>query len=307
MLRMCFVCMHMCTFLGFKSTFSTIHKLVFNDLTYEINDIHCRHLDGNHKLIRWRFVIHGGIDGFSRTVVFLKASSNNLSSTVLHLFQTATHVFHYPRRIRTDHGTENVAVAREMLHRYGPLANPVITGQSVHNQRIERLWRDVFTFVLTYYKNLFHYLESQQVLDPDDEIDAYALQYVYLPRINKALDHFVSQWNNHPLSSEGNRTPLQKWTEGFYQFANSDYTTVRELLDPNTTNFLLYGIDDDGRFPDLQRRNDVQVPRSTVELSDNAYNFLVNLVNPLANDDNHGITLYEQVNSNVRDILLREQ
>ena len=28
-----------------------------------------RHLDGNHKLISWRIVIHGGIDGFSRAVV----------------------------------------------------------------------------------------------------------------------------------------------------------------------------------------------------------------------------------------------
>ena len=28
------------------------------------------HIDGNHKLIRWRFVVHGGIDGFSRRVVF---------------------------------------------------------------------------------------------------------------------------------------------------------------------------------------------------------------------------------------------
>ncbi|XP_062327720.1 uncharacterized protein LOC134028268 [Osmerus eperlanus] len=39
------------------------------------------HLDGNHKLIRWRIVIHGGIDGYSRLVVFLRASSNNRSST----------------------------------------------------------------------------------------------------------------------------------------------------------------------------------------------------------------------------------
>ena len=25
------------------------------------------HVDGNHKLIRWRLVIHGAIDGYSRT------------------------------------------------------------------------------------------------------------------------------------------------------------------------------------------------------------------------------------------------
>ena len=38
------------------------------------------HVDGNHKLIRWRFVVHGGIDGYSRTVTFLKCSTNNLAS-----------------------------------------------------------------------------------------------------------------------------------------------------------------------------------------------------------------------------------
>ncbi len=32
------------------------------------------HIDGHHSLIRWRFVIHGGIDGYSRLVVFLTLS-----------------------------------------------------------------------------------------------------------------------------------------------------------------------------------------------------------------------------------------
>jgi hypothetical protein len=175
----------------------------------------------------------------------------------------------------------------------------------VHNQRI--LWRDVFSFVLSYYRNLFFYLESVHLLDPDDEINMYALHFIYLPRINMALDHFVSQWNNHPLSSEGNRTPLQKWTEGFYQVTNSDYMTVQELIDPDNANFYLYGIDDDGPLPELQTRNDVQVPRSTVELSDNDYNVLVEAVNPLADDGNHGISLYEEINRIVTNILLRER
>ena len=34
-------------------------------------------LDGYHKLIRWRIVIHGGIDGFSRLITYLKVSTNN--------------------------------------------------------------------------------------------------------------------------------------------------------------------------------------------------------------------------------------
>ena len=35
------------------------------------------HLDGNHKLIRWRFVIHHYIDGFSRLITFCRCSTNN--------------------------------------------------------------------------------------------------------------------------------------------------------------------------------------------------------------------------------------
>lgn len=35
------------------------------------------HIDTNHKLVRWRIVIVGGIDGFSRLVTFLKCTDNN--------------------------------------------------------------------------------------------------------------------------------------------------------------------------------------------------------------------------------------
>ena len=44
------------------------------------------HLDGYHKLIRWRFVIHGGIDGFSRLITFLRVSGNNRAETVFSAF-----------------------------------------------------------------------------------------------------------------------------------------------------------------------------------------------------------------------------
>ena len=36
---------------------------------------------------RWRIVIHGGIDGFSRLIVYLHCSTNNRASTVLELFE----------------------------------------------------------------------------------------------------------------------------------------------------------------------------------------------------------------------------
>lgn len=55
------------------------------------------HIDGNHKLIKWRLVIHGGIDGFSRVVTYLWCVNNNRSETVwmLLLMPTVTMVYHH--------------------------------------------------------------------------------------------------------------------------------------------------------------------------------------------------------------------
>ena len=47
---------------------------------------HLWHVDMNHKLICWNFVIIGGIDGFSRLAVMLKCSDNNKAETVLTCF-----------------------------------------------------------------------------------------------------------------------------------------------------------------------------------------------------------------------------
>jgi hypothetical protein len=70
-----------------------------------------RHLDGNHKLIQpYRIVIHGAIDGYSRLVVFLHASTNNRASTVLECFRGAVNQYNLPSRVRTDLGLENIEV-----------------------------------------------------------------------------------------------------------------------------------------------------------------------------------------------------
>lgn len=87
--------------------------------------------------------------------------------------------------------------------------NPVITGSSTHNQRIESLWRDVFRCVLSVFHQLFYYLEDRGVLDPLSESDLNCLHMVYKPKINKALGAFVSGWNNHALTTEHFMTPIQ--------------------------------------------------------------------------------------------------
>jgi len=247
-----------------------------------------RHLDGHHKLVRWRLVIHGAIDGFSRTVVFLKCNTNNEALTVLNLFENATERFNVPHRVRCDHGTENIEVARWMLTRYGTGHNPVITGLSVHNQRIERLWRDVGDSFGVYYKNLLYFMEDQFLLDPFNEVHLYALHYVYIPRINRAIEEFVLQWNNHPIRTQNYRTPFQIWTEGVYQNVYSNEASVRRLLDDPIN----YGTDDGEPEPELQTNNHVVVPRSSVQLTDQDRMLLEMALDPLSDDANHGINVF---------------
>ena len=43
-----------------------LHRRVYHNIIQSPNALW--HLDGYHKLIRWRFVVHGGIDGYSRLI-----------------------------------------------------------------------------------------------------------------------------------------------------------------------------------------------------------------------------------------------
>ena len=184
------------------------------------------HIDGLHKLIRWRIVIHGGIDGFSRIPVYLGASDNNRSLTVLRLFMQAVWRYGVPSRVRADHGGENVLVSEYMLQHpsRGPGRGSFIAGRSVHNQRIERLWRDVFRVCVAPFYHLFYSLEDNGLLSPDDELDIFCLHYVFLPRINAQLQVFSQSYCQHRLRTEHNRTPLQLWMTGMLQRLDEDAT-----------------------------------------------------------------------------------
>ena len=70
------------------------------------------HLDGNHKLIRWRFVVHGCIDGFSRIPVYISCNTNNKASTVLSCFRDAVAQWRLPSPIRSDRGGDNIDVVQ---------------------------------------------------------------------------------------------------------------------------------------------------------------------------------------------------
>lgn len=80
-------------------------------------------------LIRWKFVIHMFVDGFSRAITGLHVATNNRADTVLDLFVRAIQDWGVPRRIRGDRGTENLAVANAMENAFGVDCAPFIVGR----------------------------------------------------------------------------------------------------------------------------------------------------------------------------------
>ncbi|KAK6475949.1 hypothetical protein HHUSO_G23946 [Huso huso] len=234
------------------------------------------HIDGNHKLIRWKLVVHGAMDGFSRMVMFLWCSNNNRADTVKHHFRQAVSEFGRPLHVRTDHGGENVHVWEDMCQTIGE--GSVFTGSSVHNQRIERFNRDLNRNCSQVYAPVFYDLESMHLLDLDNKTDLFSLHYVYLPRVNHTLNEFRAAYNNHSVSSEGNRTPLQLFMgEKHLLYIHNPHAEAEERAVPSQPT-------------SAPPTNETFCPLNEGDLQE-----LSLTIDPLANDHNHGKTFFQRV------------
>lgn len=86
-------------------------------------------------------------------------------------------------------------------------------------------------------------MESESIIQRDNELHLFALHFVYLPRINAALEEFVAQWNNHSIRTRGGLSPWKLYVNGILDVHNSNYSAVENIYGPDQGN-LMYGVDD---------------------------------------------------------------
>ncbi|XP_031328425.1 uncharacterized protein LOC116159560 isoform X2 [Photinus pyralis] len=195
------------------------------------------HMDAHLKISRWGFVTHGCIDGYSRMIIYLSCATSIQAEPVANLFCSGVVNYGLPSRVRSDHGYENIFVALLMNLLRGIGRGSHIAGKSVHNQRIERLWRDVYKDVIDLIYKEIYALEDDNYLNPHNEIHRYCIQYVYLPIINERLHAFMNAWNCHSMRTTGNKSPRQMWLDGMLDKCNTNHTSVLEVFNSQTDLF----------------------------------------------------------------------
>lgn len=157
----------------------------------------------------------------------------------------------------------------------------MLTGSSVHNQRVERLWRDTYRCVLSLYYQIFYYLEDNGHLDSASEIDLFCLHFVYEEKINESLKSLVDGWKSHALSTKHNMTPVQLFVSNLVQRCTAgQINTPRDYTASTVDEFLSAS---------------VEVPRTSCPLSQSQQAHLRSLVmgQMESESDDYGIQLYK--------------
>ena len=163
-------------------------------------------------------------------IPYMQIHTNNKAFTMVSDFIRGIKKMGIPSRIRVDHGGEFVHIKSLITKLNGNEHNSWIAGKSVHNQRIERLWRDVFCKVLNKFYLVFNAMEKNEILSIENVIHMAALHHVYSRRIQQDLQLWSEAHNSHPISTERYKTPLQLWNTASILAQNERNTAMHNLF-----------------------------------------------------------------------------
>lgn len=136
------------------------------------------------------------------------------------------------------------------------------------------------------YYNLFHFLETEGILDIDNEMHIWALHFVHVPRINRRLPAFTRQWNNYGLRTE-HQTPMRIFVRGCLEQQGQRTTAMEEIFGrtagpaKETVLQALAAESSSQEAPVFDWPEGLAVPQSDFTLDSAALEQLVAQINPL--------------------------
>ena len=159
------------------------------------NDI-C-HIDGNDKLKKWGFCIHGAVDGFSRKLLWLKVSTTNSDPLVVANFYLECVTKHkiVPKCVRMDRGTENIYI-QDLQFFFTNDSESYLYATSTRNQRIESFWSRLKKYRLSWWITFFKEMENKRLFKSYLETHIETLVFVFLPILQNELNEFGRAWNS---------------------------------------------------------------------------------------------------------------
>lgn len=186
------------------------------------------------------------------------------------MFYEAALQYGLPYFLRMDKGGENVKYAEFMemnSQALGREDSSVLVGPSTKNVRIERFWGEINNITRPF-KHLFYEMQHQRILNTDQITQIFALHYIYIPRMQKALDDFVKTWNVHGLSTEhGNSPGAMFLTE---KYGNHNPVIHHPVIVPENAEEEIIFVEN------------YEIAQTIIP-------------DPLADDGNHGVNLYIQL------------
>uniref|UniRef100_A0A672GNA6 Integrase core domain-containing protein n=1 Tax=Salarias fasciatus TaxID=181472 RepID=A0A672GNA6_SALFA len=141
-------------------------------------------------VVRRSYSVRGPLS-LNNISLLIRLSTNNKASTAFSFFMRSTMVHGLPSRVRADQGVENLDIARYMFATRGTGRASFISGKSVHNQRVERLWRDVWVAVTSKYHDILHFLEEDGLLDISDVVHLFGVHYILSLDFKQILTHLL--------------------------------------------------------------------------------------------------------------------
>lgn len=170
------------------------------------------HIDGYDKLKPYGFCIHGGIDGYSRRILWLEVgvSNNDPAFIAKYFVDCVMEVGGTARIVRADNGTENTYVAsiqrflRNNSNDSFACDKSFMYGRSVSNQRIEAWWSQLRRGCTDWWMQHFKELRENGLYCDSNPVQVDCLRFSYMDLIRDDLHRFANLWNNHLIRPSSN-------------------------------------------------------------------------------------------------------